>query len=277
MRYLLCGIAAGALSACSYNGANQQQYPYPTQQQNSYAYTTAQPTAGCCKGLSRWNLELEGGQDFVVGGTALTGDEAHPGFNQNTFNTVEMKDAYDHAVRWGLGGSYALNPNRKVTGTMYYKKANGNDVILGAQNNNPLRGTWGDYESFGAEVGLRQYANPVGFPLVKSIRPYIEGRVGGAHVRDIELKNVRELGVVGQSDVINMYKGGLVPTAAGLVGVETPIFDRFTMGIESGIRYTGKAKSDDTSIPSDFPQFGGTNNGSDLWSVPVMLRGRYRF
>ena len=60
------------------------------------------------------------------------------------------------------------------------------------------------------------------------------------------------------------------------VGVEAPIFKRATLGLETGIRYTGVPKSDNTNLGPGVA-FAGSNNDASRWTVPVMLRGRYRF
>lgn len=254
--------------------------------QANASYKTSDRT--CCVGgkrLSRWNVEGGVGTDFVVGGDAITGSQAHPGFTgpATTLRDVKMSDAYDTGYRAELGGSYALNPNRKVTLQGHYAHANGKQVEWGTQGTNTLRGTLSDYDSYGVEAGIRQYAYPARVPLLKSVRPYVEGKVGAAHVNHISLNNINEVGGLANPNTpttVAMYEGGWVPTGAALIGIETPVFNRFTMGVETGIRYAGKPNSDGTDIgqTGTFPaRYGGMNNGGDRWSVPLTIRGRYRF
>lgn len=253
---------------------------------NSYAQKTSNDN--CCVGgktLSRWNVEGGLGKDFVVGGDAITGSQSHQGFINptSTARDVSMNDAYDTGYRAELGGSYALNPNRKLTLQGHYAKADGNEVDWGTQGATTLRGTMSDYETYGIEAGVRQYITPARVPLLKSVRPYIEGKVGAAHVDAMRLENINGVGGLVNPQTptsLAMYEGGWVPTAAGLVGMETPVFNRFTMGVETGIRYTGRPDSDGASIgaPGTYnARFAGINNGGDRWSVPVTIRGRYRF
>ncbi len=283
MRILLCGVAAIALSGCSWMGLGHQ-HGYGVQKQ---AYK-ANSNSGCCVGgktLSRWNIETGVGSEFVTGGDVITGSQLHPAVAALgvTANNIKMKNAYKTGKRAELGGSYALNPNRKLTLQGFYAKADGKQVNWSAQGANTLRGTMSDYESYGVEAGLRQYAYPVRAPLVKSVRPYVEGKLGAAHVNKMRLENIS--GVNGPANPttpssLAMYDGGWVPTAAGLVGVETPVFNRFTMGVETGIRYMGKVKSDgsDMGVAGSFnSRYAGMNNGGERWSVPLTLRGRYRF
>ena len=275
MRILCLGVAAVALSGCSWLGGFGHQ---PTGQVSPQGYY-AQSANHCCDGansLSRWNVEAAVGPQFMVGGDAVTGEDIHPGLGAEGSN-ISMSDAYDTGVRYELGGSYALNPNRKFTVTGHYAEAEGEDVTVGTIGGNAVTGTMGDYTSYGVEAGLRQYFRPTPAPIFGSVRPYVEGRVGGAYVDDIALENAQITGSgpwLGGN--VAMYEGGWVPTGAGLVGIEAPVFKRATLGLETGIRYTGTMESDNSALNGNVP-LAGINNGSDNWTVPVMLRGRFRF
>ena len=200
----------------------------------------------CCVGgesLSRWNVENNIGADFIVGGDAITGSQAHPGFPgpATALIDVDMKDAYATGYRSALGGSYALNPNRKITAQAFIARADGNEVTFGSQGGQALRGTMSDFKSYGVEAGLRQYIQPIGVPLLKSVRPYVEGKLGVAYVDDISLNNINQAVVTSPltPTSLAMYQSSWVPTASALIGVETPVLNRFTMGVETGIRYAG--------------------------------------
>lgn len=278
MRILLVGAAALALSGCSWlkgSGHND----YKSTKHGHYQSTSDD----CCVGgktLSRWNLEGAIGPSFLVGGDAITGEDINP-IPGTAAQNISMKDVYDPGVRYELGGSYALNPNRKVTLLGNYTSYEGDDVNLGTIDGETVSGTMGDYDSYGVEAGLRQYFKPRAFPVVKSLRPYVEGRIGAQHVDDIALEGATITNGANPAQPwlggdVGFYEGGWVGTGAGLVGVEAPIFKRATLGLETGIRYTGGLKTDTTDLGPGVP-LAGTNNGSDNWSVPVMLRGRYRF
>jgi hypothetical protein len=222
-------------------------------------------------------MEYGAGVDFFADGDVITGSQAHAGFANRTLNDVSYNDAYKTMYRGELGGSYAVTPNRKVTVQGTYSRALGKDIAIGTQNDNELRGIMSDYETYGAEAGLRQYFQPTNVPLIKSFRPYVEGKLGAVYADDIALRNVREVGQVANPVDLAFYDGGWVPTAAALIGVETPVSRRFTMGIEAGVRFVGKQKSDNSDIENGFEQFGGANNGGNRYSIPLTIRGRYRF
>lgn len=269
-------VSAIALSGCSFiNGVMGHGGNHAPVASTSGTYATADD---CCvgeKALSRWNLEGEFGPEFVVGGDAFTGSQGHAGIPGQVLRDVEMKDAYDVGYRVGLGASYALNPNRKLTGNLSYSKAEGNETIIGTQGANNIVGLLGDYESIGVEAGLRQYFQPRIAGEKFNYRPYVEGRLGASNVSDISLA-YRQPGVAGSQGVTPFYEGGWVPNGAALVGVETPLFKRGTLGLETGVRYQGALDSA-PGLLAAAPQFGGANNGSERVTIPLTVRGRYRF
>ncbi len=275
MRILFLGAASVALSGCSWLGGFGHQPSGQVSPQGYYAQSANQCCAGG-KSLSRWNVEAGVGPQFMVGGDATTGDQIHVGLGGEA-EDVSMRDAYDTGIRYELGGSYALNPNRKLTVTGHYAEAEGEDITVGTIGGNAVTGNLSDYTSYGVEAGIRQYFRPTPAPVFGSVRPYIEGRVGGAHVDDIALENAQVAGSgPWLGGTVGMYEGGWVPTGAGLIGIEAPVFKRATLGLETGIRYTGTLDSDNSSLNGAVP-LAGINNGSENWTVPVMLRGRFRF
>ena len=286
MRILLCGVAAIALSGCSWVGLGGSHGKTVTKH-NGGQY--AQNCVGC-NSLSKWNLEGGIGPEFVVGGKAITGSNAasnQPGFISGgvptTTNNVSMKDAYKTGYRAALGGSYALNPNRKISAEAYYTGAKGKDITFANQDGVNIRGKMSNYEAFGMEAGLRQYFGVSNAPVVKSIRPYVEGKLGAARVNDIALENIRGVAPTDARTptALRMYDASWVPTAAGLVGVETIVADRFTMGLETGVRFTGSPQSENGDLGLNAPAFNrryaGFNDGGSRTTIPLTIRGRYRF
>jgi len=111
---------------------------------------------------------------------------------------------------------------------------------------------------------------------LKSIRPYVEARAGVSHVDDIDAVNTQLGGQTFNANGIPLYEKSWVGTAAGLVGVETPVAKYTTIGLETGIRYQGGLKSDTSVLAAGTP-LGGLNNNRGRVSIPLTLRGRYRF
>lgn len=271
MRIVLLSTAAIALSGCSWLGLGGHAgntYNHA----NSYGTYKAQPAKPCCNGqtLSRWNAELGVGQEFLAGGTLISGDaNGIAGVNPAE---VSMKNAFEVGDRFDMGVSYALNPNRKVVLNGHVTSFDGERQFIGTQDGQALNGNITDFQTYGLEAGLRQYILPVAVPVVKSVRPYVEGRIGASHVDDINITGVTRASAAGAptaSPNFALYDSGWVPTAAGLVGVETPLFNRMTVGVETGLRYSGKLDRVNGGFAGD--------NGGGNWTIPVSLRGRYRF
>lgn len=284
MRILLAGAAAIALSGCSWLGLGSnhdyKDYGYNANTGNygHQAQRTAPKACNSNQCLSRWNLEGAIGPSFAVGGTAVTGEKMNAA-PRTAVRNLDNSDIFDTGYRAELGGSYALNPNRKLTANAFIENADGGDVTdWGTLNGASLQGGLSNYETYGAEIGLRQYFAPRKGLILKSVRPYIEGKIGGAHLDDITLQNVTTSAGTTVNNVADLpfYEGGWVPTAAGMIGFETPVARYTTIGLETGLRYTGVPKTDKSAIRPG-TALSGANNGGARYSVPIMLRGRYRF
>ncbi len=272
MRIVLLSTAAIALSGCSWLGLGGHHGGSYGHHNTGHGTYKAQPMKHQHAGntLARWNFEGGYGQEFMTGGNAI--QTADNSLNLTTPTKTTMKSAYEVGERIDLGVSYALNPNRKLILNGYKSQFDGERQNFGTQGATTLSGQFSDYESYGIEAGVRQYALPVRAPIVNSVRPYLEARAGVAKVDDINISAVTRTslgGVVTNRPGYRVYDGGWVPTAAGLVGVETPLFNRMTIGVETGLRYSGKLDAVDGG-------FAGAD-GASKWSVPVSLRGRYRF
>ena len=197
MRKLLLGAAAISLSGCSFLGIGGH---------SSYSagpayggYYSATPKSNCgvktikhrpvqpgC--ISRWNLEGGIGESFNVGGDAVSGsDGTVPASN---IRDVSFDEAYDTGQRAELGLSYALAPDTKVTAMGFIDEADSAGVFnWGTTNGQVMTGALSDYRSTGAELGLRKYFTPTAAPIVRSVRPYVEGRVGAAYNDGIAITN----------------------------------------------------------------------------------------
>lgn len=233
----------------------------------------------CClhgEKLSTWSLEGGIGPAFLIGNEAVTGDKINAA-NPNTVNNIDMADAYDTGIRADIGISKALTPNRKISLSAFKQQHNSaGSQNWGIVNDEVLTGELTDYNAYGIEAGLRQYFQPTVLGNSVGLRPYVEGKLGGAHVDDIAIRNTQLDGATFSAADLAFYEGGWVPTGAGLIGVETPVADRLTLGVETGVRYIGKLASDDQDLLPGGP-ISGSNNGSDTWTVPLTIRGRYRF
>jgi len=272
MRILFLGAAAVALSGCSWLGLGNNYGPYsynsgPQSTRVGHLSSASQP-----KPLSKWGITGAIGTDFIVGGHAVTGNDTPGALN---VHQVGMREAYKEGYRGEAGITYALNGKQSLTINGFYQEAEGkSDVVFANAPGTIFTGQFGDYKAYGLDVGLRHNLAKARVPLFKSVQPYLEGRMGIARTSDIALNNVQINGVAAVPPTTGMYEGRYIPTASALVGLEKPISRHMSIGVESGIRYMGKGDSDDASIGGNFA---GMNNGSSRWSIPLQIRGRYRF
>lgn len=281
MRLLMLGTAAIALSGCSFLGLGGQKANSNYNQQTGYYGQQAAKSAPgnrCHSGncLARWNLEggvgtvLEAGKNIVTAGRTNNLDGTD-------FNSISFEKAYDPGVRVELGGSYALAPNTKVSLLGHYETADGNAMRdWGTIDGQQLTGQLTDYKAFGGELGLRQYFKPTNGIIFNSVRPYVEARAGVSKVDEIGVVGTQLGGATFNAAEVPLYEDSWVGSAAGLVGVETPLTRYSTIGLETGLRYQGGLKSD-TSVLGAGSTLGGLNNNRGRVSIPVTLRGRYRF
>ncbi|WP_017931968.1 hypothetical protein [Robiginitomaculum antarcticum] len=274
------GVSTLALSGCSFfNGMWGQSGHHGANNYNGGAYAASNCGNSCVGGkqISRLNFEAGAGYDFITGGEAITGSNVAPFPGQN-INDIDMKDAYEDAFNVFAGGSYMLNPDRKLTGQYTYSTAKGQTNDLGRETGRltNTNAKLSRYESHGLDLGVRQYFRPKYLGSTNfRYRPYVEGKIGATYVDDIKLITV-EQGNPASSRTVDFYDSGWVPTAAGMVGIETPLFNRTTIGLETGIRYTGKM-DDAQNLQAQAPNLAGANDGGERWTVPVAIRGRYRF
>ena len=220
-------------------------------------------------GENRWTVNGAIGTEISTGGQIFSGESA----TGLAYNNLTMDEVYRPGLRAELGAARSLKGNRMLTMTGFYSKAKGEEVALQETAENTLVGKLSDHESYGAELGLRQY---VSMPMSSQYMPYVEGRIGGAYVDDISLNNVRLSDAADTAGTnFSFIEGGWVPTGAALIGIERPISSNAMLGLETGIRYSGGL--DANAIAPANTDLVGASQYDERWSVPISLRGRYRF
>lgn len=260
-RLILITVLGFPLAGCGWwDGAFAPYYPNPY---SSYGdrYGQIQPQRGPGfndRRSAKGQLAIEGGvgADFITSGKLIQG-------NQTVTQSLSMKDAYGTGRRYAVRATYPRpTANRYFTASAYRSEFDGKAQSFSAPQTVSQSGTLSDYTSQGVEFGLRQYsARPFGVA-----HPYAEARLGGAYVDDIS--------VVQGAQRTALYQGGWVPTGAAVVGFEVPAMNRFTVGLETGLRYQGRLSVANTPEARVITNNRGTGS---LVTVPLTLRGRYRF
>jgi hypothetical protein len=278
MRKLLLGAAAISLSGCSFLGMGGQSSHYGYAPAPAYGPSYANTGSSCHPShavigegrcLSRFNVEGGVGLVYDTGSNIIEGTNGG-----GTLRDVDYNEAYERGRRASIGMSYALDPVTKVSLTGFQEDANSaGEINFGNTGGQALTGRVSDYEAKGLELGVRRYFNPTPAPFVRSVRPYVEARVGATYIDDISLNDAQ----IGGAAIgpVALYDAGWVPAASGLIGIETPVAERTTIGIETGLRYTGAPERNNTDLNAN--GLAGINDTGKRLSVPLMLRGRYRF
>ena len=261
MRLLLIGASAVALSGCAWMGSGYAPHHYGSH--SSYQYQYGQSQGYYAGPPKRTHLDVSIAAEEFTGGNAL------PVATVGGVSTLkhELDDVYNTGWRASAGIHHDVAPRTTLTLDGFYKEADSkNDrLALSTDGTDTAYGSLTDYKSYGAEIGFREYATNF---RPGQLRPYVGATVGAAYVEGIDAVNVSldQGGTTGTT--LQAYDGQWVPTASAVVGIDMPVSYNGTIGLESGLRYAGKRDL-------EFGAF--RDNGTDAYSVPLRLRGRFRF
>lgn len=249
---MACGAAAMVVSGCAYQGSSQYgQSSYPTY--SPYG-TSAVSHRNQLAYLGTTRLELDVSYQQFVDGNIIDGGATVGG---DTTSDVGYSDAFKPGYRASLGLARDVRPNTTLIAKGFYAMAEGEDnVVIATNGGGNVTGNFSDHKSYGGELGLRQYLSPAQTRL----RPFVGATVGGAYVDDISIEN-------GGSVLLN--EAGWTVTASATGGFEVPLSPTSSLALESGVRWAGAQERS---------TFGATiGDDNDRLSVPVTLRGRFRF
>ena len=112
----------------------------------------------------------------------------------------------------------------------------------------PIDTYYGDYRSWGGELGLRYFFCSKETWEPWRFRPYVSLSAGATHVESIQvvaryLSN--EFGPVIPAFAGNLYDDSVVGTGALMLGVELPVSCHWAFGVEAGVRYESELDSTD--------------------------------
>ncbi len=274
MRILIVAVASVSLSGCSWlastHNHNRTGSSYKSSSSSS-GYSSSSRRAN--RKQSKFAISGALGTEIPIGGNVLSGENT-PFASPVRIEHNSMKDAYKLGWRGELGGTYKIGKTREVTLNGFYQTAKGKDMVIGTTATGTVNGNLSSYKAFGAELGLRQNAGTTNLPLLRGVTPYVEGRVGLASVSDVTMQNMTINGGAPVADFA-LYEGKMGVTASALVGFEKPISRKMSLGFETGVRYMGGLSEDNTVTTGSFLE--GANQGGARWTVPLQIRGRYRF
>jgi hypothetical protein len=227
-------------------------------------------------------------RDFSFGnlGTASVDIDSHD------YNDVYNNPFYSIEAEFG----YVLTRHIELFSTFRYVGSTGSDRTDGSsvtinllRNINgtfPLHSDFGDFHSYGGEVGIRYFF----LPKESRLRPYISLSGGVSHVDSINVTTRADFSSVGGPSNTVIFKGGFfddtwVGTGSALLGLEYRVTCHWTLGMNAGVRYQSELDDNDRDL-SRISNPGGVdlsflkglnNNAGDRWSAPVTGYVKFRF
>ena len=238
-----------------------------------------------------WYFSVGGGVDVDYGSTDFVREHNIPSlFGNATFRTpsTTWNDAFDTPYRIEGELGYALGQHIELFGRFSYNAADGQSTEsylsitrIGVE----LEDKWGDYRSYGGEVGLRYLF------LSRSsvVRPYISLSGGATRVDSIGVTVAVAKSVGGFTAGDVLYDGGFygdstVATGSVLAGLEVRVARCFSVGADAGLRYQSKLSGNDNDLDratlagSVFPNLDKVNNNAgDRLFCPVTFYAKIRF
>jgi hypothetical protein len=204
-------------------------------------------------------------------------------------------DAYEPFFRvQGEIGRVFCNRHLEIYGLAKFTHADsetvtGSNVTLHFSNGDfeiPFTSRFSDYNAFGGELGARWlFCSPE-----HAIRPYVSVNGGAVYVDSIDLHTWTN--VFGQSfDIFKdtFYDSSIVGTVSGILGVESRVTRRFSVGAEVGLRYetqldgvdlfasSGLSGTSGFSSSSDLNNLKKINDAGDRLVIPVSFFAKLRF
>lgn len=239
-----------------------------------------------------WYISVGGGADVEFGGTEFVRSHTVPdslGLAVLHFGPRKFDDAFDTGYRIQAEFGHDLGEHIELFGRFTYNAANGQTTegsyVSTAFGRLILRRQFGDYTSYGGEVGLRYLF----LSRQARIRPYISLSGGATRVESIDFKTSAE-NAVGQcfvGEVLyngNFYGNSVVATGSILVGLEVAVTRRVAVGVDAGLRYETKLVQDDGDLNrANFLGFPSSNlskindNAGDRLFCPVTFYAKFRF
>jgi hypothetical protein len=236
--------------------------------------STAQAQATGAAPEHRWSVDFGIGWDNGISGNINSSGIG----TLNNQTVVILKNKYEDVYGTGLnlrfGGGYLLKQNSELFVTFTLQSLDADLTRMGDYGAWNLYGQYDDYQSFGMDVGYRQYMQ-----LKPAIRGYGEAAVG--------------LAFIGETDVV------LSAPAVNFTADASDFYDRtaaFTFGVNVGVLFDLKQSAGMISNVGVFTQIGlryvsgmaevdqlvgsgleTINDSSARWAMPFTAGIRFRF
>lgn len=222
----------------------------------------------------RWSVEFGIGWDNGVSGN----------INSSAIGTINgpsvviLKNQYEDVYGTGLtlkfGGGYLLKEDSEVRLTFTLQSLDADLTRMGDYGASNLYGQYDDYQSFGMDVGYRQYV-----AIKPSIRGYGEGTIGLAFIGETDVL-LSAPAVNFTADASDFYDRTAAFTFGVNVGVlfdvrqKTASFPEVGLFTQVGLRYVSGMSKVDAFVGTGLESI---NDSSSRWAMPFTAGVRVRF
>ena len=180
----------------------------------------------------------------------------------------KYEDVYGTGLHLRFGGGYMLSDEAELRVTFTFQSLDADLTRLGDFGASNLYAQYDDYQSFGIDVGYRQYV-----PVQDMISAYGEATIGLAFIEETDVQLVAPAAGF-ETDVTDFYD----QTAAFTFGINAGLMfattDKVSIFTQIGLRYvTGMSDVDNLEATG----LEDINDKSSRWAMPFTAGIRVRF
>jgi hypothetical protein len=216
----------------------------------------------------RWSAELAIGWDNSISGNINSSGVG----TINNQAVVILKNSYEDVYGTGLhlrfGGGYMLNEDSEVRVGFTFQSLDADLTPMGDIGVSRLYGQYQDYQSFGIDVGLRQYAT-----FRPGLLGYGEGTIGLAFIDETDVVLVApQANIAGRAT--DFYDKTSAFTLGANVGLLFEMSERMGAFTQLGFRYVTGMSEVDGLVGTGLETI---NDKSARWTIPFVVGVRARF
>jgi hypothetical protein len=236
--------------------------------------STALAQAAGAAPQNRWSVDFGIGWDNGISGNINSSGIG----TLNNQTVVILKNKYEDVYGTGLnirfGGGYLLEENSEVRVTFTLQSLDADLTRMGDYGAWNLYGQYDDYQSFGVDVGYRQYMQ-----LKPQIRGYGEATVGLAFIGETDVV-LSAPAVNFTADASDFYDRTAAFTFGVNLGVlfdikqQAGVFSNVGVFTQIGLRYVSGMSEVDQLIGSGLETI---NDSSARWAMPFTAGILFRF
>jgi hypothetical protein len=233
------------------------------------AHAQTAPVAPAAMDSSRFSAEVGIGFDNGLAGHINASGMGNLQGVPVVITKNSYEDVYGTGLHFKFGGGYVIKPDVEARVTFTFQSLDADFLVpMGEMGNSTLYGQYDDYQSFGLDLGVRQYV-----AAAEKVRAYGEATLGIGFIDETDVTLVAP-GQNFTGEVTDFYD----QTASFAAGINVgALFElRENVGVfgQLGVRYmTGM---------SDVDNLAGTgldtiNDKSSRWTLPFLMGVRFQF